>query len=302
MPEDDLFPAAYQPGGSDFPLFLDKLIEKTKWSKHKARAAVKEYLRFLTIIARFGAKQTPSAAVDEVWHIHLQFTKDYWEYLCPKILGINLHHVPTGKSPEEKVENRSHYASTLQHYQELFGDPPAEFWPQPRHGRRLRPINKFYLSPAAVVFSLALLCCIGATNFTFLPKVSGRDFLLYYGIILVVYNILSALGLYLDRTWRKADRASPFYCFIVFCGWLLIWIVGGLRIYHGIVNGYPVTYLIYELIGGALVVPMFTNFPAAGIELPASSGSSFTSNCSSCSTCSSCGGGCGGGCGGCGGD
>ena len=36
----------------------------------------------------------PSDEVDQVWHLHLTHTRDYWQRFCPKVLGRELHHEP----------------------------------------------------------------------------------------------------------------------------------------------------------------------------------------------------------------
>ena len=284
-------------------------MEHTGWSKRFARRAVDEYLCFLELAIQFGAQQSPSHIVDQAWHIHLQFTKDYWEYLCPTILGFNLHHVPTTKSKEASEQNYKQYVNTLDNYEQLFGSPDPHFWPRPSEGteplKAPQNENGARLPMLAVIASVVLLLSVGAADFKFLPRVSGKDFLTYYGIVLFVYNVLGGIILLLERKWRSNEKNSPMLIAIVLLGWIAIWTFGGLRIYHGVVNSYPVEYLIFEMLFGAFLVPLF----ATGLltRLPLSSfgrsGRGFGTSCSSCSSCgSSCGGGCGGGCGGCGGD
>jgi len=38
---------------------------------------------------------TPSDTVDQAWHLHLIYTGHYWEELCGKVLGLQLHHEPS---------------------------------------------------------------------------------------------------------------------------------------------------------------------------------------------------------------
>ena len=72
---------------------------------------------------------TPSVAVDRAWHMHLTFTRSYWEELCGKALGTMLHHEPCAGA-EEMPRYEDQYAETLLAYAEEFGAaPPGDIWP-----------------------------------------------------------------------------------------------------------------------------------------------------------------------------
>src|SRR5438105_3407510 len=74
--------------------FEDKLIRQTGWPRAVAGRAIEEYRRYLLLAATCGHGVSPSPAVDEVWHLHLLYTRDYWKTLCPDVLGRELHHEP----------------------------------------------------------------------------------------------------------------------------------------------------------------------------------------------------------------
>ncbi len=290
-------PADYLPGGLQHSLFLQKLIEETNWHPSFAKKAVVEYLRFLEIVAQFGVAQTPSLIVDEVWHLHLQFTKDYWEYLCPKLLKHPLHHVPTERSEEDRAHNAQRYAATLEHYGELFGEAPQQFWPNRKEKKQ--PFLKKPLQAAAVLLASFMLVALSdGSSFRFLPQISGPDFLFFYGTLLLVYNFFSAGALFLDRHFREAQQTSTAVFSVVLLGWIVIWVVGALRIYHGMLHDYPVSNLVTLVALGGGLAPYLFSLTAAGMNtFEVSNGRSnfFDSSCSSCSSCGS-------GCGGCGGD
>ncbi len=122
--------------------FTGRLAREHRWTLPFARGAVREYGRFcLMATAGIGAV-TPSEEVDEVWHLHLTYSRDYWEMWCPVVLGVPLHHNPTRGGPAEQARFRTQYAATLAVYEQFFGPPPVPYWPathrrfgtQPRYG------------------------------------------------------------------------------------------------------------------------------------------------------------------------
>ena len=116
----------------DSPLsqtFRRQLAEASGWSATDCLEAVEEYRRFCLIAALHGGEASPSPAVDQVWHLHLTFTLDYWREFCPQRLGIELHHQPGFGRLGEAQRLRHLYAITLERYQALFGLPPERWWP-----------------------------------------------------------------------------------------------------------------------------------------------------------------------------
>ena len=110
--------------------FTRRLARQLGWPLETARGAIAEYRRFsfLAMVSRDGPV-TPSEEVDEVWHMHLTFTRDYWERWCGIALRRRLHHDPTAGGPAEADRYRTQYAKTLALYERWFGPPPAAFWP-----------------------------------------------------------------------------------------------------------------------------------------------------------------------------
>lgn len=114
-----------------------RLAREQGWSLAQALEAIEEYRRFC-FLACVGADAqaqapglalTPSAAVDEVWHLHLCYTRDYWQVYCPQVLEMPLHHGPTRGGREERLRYHAQYAETLARYERYFGSPPPIWWP-----------------------------------------------------------------------------------------------------------------------------------------------------------------------------
>ncbi|MFM7057214.1 MAG: glycine-rich domain-containing protein [Planctomycetota bacterium] len=71
--------------------------------------------------------------MDQAWHLHLTYTRSYWERFCHPILGRPLHHEPTAGGAAEGHKFEDWYAKTLDSYQRLFNEiPPADIWPAPK--------------------------------------------------------------------------------------------------------------------------------------------------------------------------
>ena len=110
--------------------FTGRLARENGWSIDYTEAVVFEYRRFLYLVAISDSALTPSDQVDQAWHLHLSYTKSYWQELCRSILGFELHHEPTAGGDAEQKRYRRQYANTLAFYREMFDEtPPPAIWP-----------------------------------------------------------------------------------------------------------------------------------------------------------------------------
>jgi uncharacterized protein (TIGR04222 family) len=124
--------------------FSQRLARENRWSLPFARRVVEEYKKFAFLAVAAGHPVTPSDQVDQAWHLHLSYSRSYWEAFCPKALGQPLHHEPTQGGPAEQGKFHEWYAKTLASYRRLFGhEPPADIWPEPtrRFGRDLHHVR-----------------------------------------------------------------------------------------------------------------------------------------------------------------
>ena len=114
----------------DTPLnFIYRLARDHGWSLEEARGAVDAYRCFCFLVMVSPTPLTPSEMVDEVWHQHLIYSRDYWTIWCGERLQAALHHDPTPGGPEAEIIYRRQYAETLALHERFFGPPSAEFWP-----------------------------------------------------------------------------------------------------------------------------------------------------------------------------
>jgi len=120
--------------------FNDHLMRSNGWSHDFALRAIAEYRKFVFLAMVADHQVTPSDQVDQVWHLHLLFSDDYWNDFCPRVLGRPLHHTPTRGGPVERQRFMQLYRATLSSYRQHFGEPPRDLWPpvDVRFGRDLQ--------------------------------------------------------------------------------------------------------------------------------------------------------------------
>lgn len=148
--------------------FAARLARENRWDAAHAEAVIREYKRFCYLALTAGHEVTPSDAVDQAWHLHLTYSRDYWEVFCPEVLGAPLHHGPTSGGTAERERYYRQYADTLAAYETAFGAvPPADIWP-PAHRRfsvdpkgvRVNFSDGIFL-PRRVALALGLLAFVG---------------------------------------------------------------------------------------------------------------------------------------------
>jgi len=121
----------FQVGAADDALsFCQRLARENGWPLAYAQQVFHEYKRFIYLIAISGKHLTPSDAVDQAWHLHLAYTRSYWQDLCEGILGFALHHQPTRGGTQQLNYFKLCYSETLQFYRETFASAaPIAIWP-----------------------------------------------------------------------------------------------------------------------------------------------------------------------------
>lgn len=164
--------SSYVVGRGDASLtFRQRLMRENGWSEELTERVLDEYRRFCFLAATSAVELTPSDAVDQVWHLHLTYTRDYWERFCPQVLHRPLHHGPTSGGDVERSRFFDQYALTLHRYEQVFGTaPPKDIWPgaarrlldDPR-ARRVHPRDGIIISRVVVWvggLTLIVIACL----------------------------------------------------------------------------------------------------------------------------------------------
>ena len=112
--------------------FSARLARDNGWSPAFAAGALEEYRKFCFLAVHAGHPVTPSDEVDQVWHLHLTYSRHYWDVLCRDTLKRPLHHGPTQGGATEDRKFHDWYEATLASYRRYFGAPPRDVWPAAR--------------------------------------------------------------------------------------------------------------------------------------------------------------------------
>ena len=112
--------------------FAQRLAFENAWPIAFSERVIHEYKRFIFLVASAGHPVTPSDQVDQAWHLHLTYTRSYWERLCHDVIGHPLHHTPTQGGSAELRKFDVWYRRTLASYRASFAQPPpSDIWPEP---------------------------------------------------------------------------------------------------------------------------------------------------------------------------
>jgi hypothetical protein len=110
-------------------------MEREHWEEQDATEAIRRYKNFLILIVKYPSHLlAPAPDMDEVWHNHILFTREYMQ-TCEEVFGDYLHHDPAQSSrQEEKERMESAQRHTAELYQQEFNESYylglniASFW------------------------------------------------------------------------------------------------------------------------------------------------------------------------------
>lgn len=144
-----------------FP-FSRRLARENKWDYDFGQRAIEEYRKFIFLCCISPQGASPSKVIDEVWHLHLIYTQNYWEEFCGKTLNRNIHHYPSAGGLQEKEKHENWRTDTLDLYRNTFQtEPPPAFWddnrfPSPARFNFLpRFLKRIFLLPLLLLLFLA---------------------------------------------------------------------------------------------------------------------------------------------------
>ena len=110
--------------------YLDILMDRLMLSAIEAELLIAEYKKFLIMSVICNFPIAPSGYVDEAWHLHMLFTKEYIDF-SKKVGKAVILHVPLiNDAIEEKQNLKDFYKQTIEAYMEIFGGSVDQsFWP-----------------------------------------------------------------------------------------------------------------------------------------------------------------------------
>jgi hypothetical protein len=206
--------------------FSKRLARDNGWTVEYSQRVIDEYKKFAFLAIAAGHPVTPSDQVDQAWHLHLTYTRSYWDEFCAQVLQTSLDHEPTRGGSNEQSKFDCWYAKTLESYEHFFEQPPpAEIWPRAelRFGRDIHFVrvntqqnwilSKFVVknSVIALVTLVLAIAIVGCTPLIIdsIPNplnFKGSEFLEFY-ILLGTTIIICATLL---RWYLRQPAKNPF--------------------------------------------------------------------------------------------
>lgn len=93
-----------------------------RWEMQEAMHCLKLYKNFLFLQKKhYPDMLVPSREIDEFWHNHILYTKNYFQD-CLNIFGHYLHHEPASPNEDSSILIKD-YLKTKQFYLDEFGIP-----------------------------------------------------------------------------------------------------------------------------------------------------------------------------------
>lgn len=170
--------------------FSAKLAQTENWSDIYTKRVIEEYRRFLYLTQVSEMPVTPSKVVDRAWHMHLTFTRNYWEALCGDLLGGPLHHDPC-EGAEHMPRYQAQFAHTMALYREEFGGlPPADIWCDPHVKRKLTIVGLAVCAGGAMIVAAKVIPGVGHPGL----MMWGGLLLLAGGGLFAILNLPASAG------------------------------------------------------------------------------------------------------------
>jgi hypothetical protein len=112
----------------DLSRVREYLINRGHMESARADMLIREYRRFMMLLVDHPGEMIPIAGpVDEVWHTHVLFTREYHTF-CMATMGEYIHHAPTISDEEANRLLGSYKDNTLRLYRETFGPIDHTIW------------------------------------------------------------------------------------------------------------------------------------------------------------------------------
>ena len=139
--------------GNGFSL---RLARENNWPYNFTKQAIIEYKKFMFLAATSDFMVSPSRIIDEVWHLHLTYTKSYNDFCV--ILGKKIEHNPSDFSDNDVQKYKEAKEKTRVVYEKHFGKEPVEYW---KHGSIFEQLNfekaRFKLRTKVIFVLLAFI-------------------------------------------------------------------------------------------------------------------------------------------------
>lgn len=105
-----------------------KLVHDSVCTQERADAIEVQYKHYLAVsMSNPGLPAPISVEVDQMWHQHILFTRDY-AAMCDRVCGRFIHHKPCESDEEQVRLSKDYQANTLPLMRQMFGEVDPAFW------------------------------------------------------------------------------------------------------------------------------------------------------------------------------
>ncbi len=200
--------------------FSERLSRENGWTISFSKKAIEEYKKFIFLSCITNEGVTPSDQVDQVWHLHLTFTKSYWIDFCKNTLSKEIHHNPTKGGNIEEKKFDDFYTSTLILYKEKFKiDPTNSIWPENK--KRFSDINfqrvnlkNYWLlkKPKLIKKNISILTVVTLACFFIYSKSENSSWIVLIPVIIFSFVVWEIFTEKLQKNKRNKNRKDSTGC------------------------------------------------------------------------------------------
>lgn len=167
--------------------FALRLARENNWSYNFTKQAIDEYKKFMFLAATSDFMVSPSHITDQVWHLHLTYTKSYTDFCT--LLGKRIEHLPSNYTNKDIIKFRTAKEKTKIVYEKQFGQQPKEFWIYTSIYDQLNLEKAKYKFRSKIVFLLLLLILIYYPIYMiskgFIRSIENPNFILFEFILFI---------------------------------------------------------------------------------------------------------------------
>lgn len=117
----------------NFAPIVNRIVKEKGWLHEEVLQIVELYKRFLFLQRKYGDhfRLVPTPEIDEVWHAHILYTKEYHDD-CEQLFGKYFYHAPEEPMSKQALPKELNMEKCFSDTQELYFKEFGEYIPEVR--------------------------------------------------------------------------------------------------------------------------------------------------------------------------